>query len=556
MKANKSPVSILALGGLEEVGKNTYVIKNDKDLILIDAGVKFPGDILPGIDYVIPDYTYLKNNRHQIKALFITHGHEDHIGGIPFLIRTVYVPVIYAPRLAASLIRNKLDMMRIKEPVTIIEYDADSIINVGDFKVSFFRVTHSIPDAYGIVVDTSEGRIIETGDFKIDLTPVGPDFEINKLASIGKEGVDLLMSDSTNAEVDGYTPSETSVLAAIEDIFFKSEGRIIVSTFSSNISRIQQVVETAVKYGRKITIVGRSMENTVMVSRKYGYIKIPDDSIIEPELVRNYKLNQICVLCTGSQGEEMAALSRIAKGEHNKLRLIPGDTVVFSSSPIPGNGPSIEKIINLLYKKGANVITNDILFNLHSSGHPSKQELRLMLKLVDPRYFMPIHGEYRMLKIHADIGNALGIPKENTFILKNGESIILQNHVITKGPKFSAEPIYLDGTSTTAVSDSILRERYMMKEDGIVIITLNIDFTKKSLRTLPHIYTRGFIYTSTHKVIDDTANKVKDKINEYLSSPDFNVDVLKSEIKDVTKKYLFRKTERKPIVIPLILGGK
>ncbi|MDD4154572.1 MAG: ribonuclease J, partial [Bacilli bacterium] len=387
-----SGVSIYALGGLGEVGKNMYVLESDSTIIIIDSGVMFPGSEMPGVDYVIPDYTHLKNNRGKIRALFITHGHEDHIGGIPFLIQTVHIPVIYAPKLAAALIKHKLEDMRIKEPVKIIEYDSDSVLLVDIFKVSFFRVTHSIPDAYGLCVDTPDGRIVHTGDFKIDLTPVGPDIELDKIARIGSEGVDLLLSDSTNAEIEGYTQSETSIIAGINEIYGKADGRLIISTFSSNISRIQQLVEAAVRHNRKIAIVGRSMENAVSTSRAMGYIKLTDDNIVDLDNIQNYRANELCILCTGSQGEPMAALARIANGEHKSLRIFPGDTVVFSSSVIPGNGVLIDKIVNQLVRRGANVLTNSILLNIHSSGHPAKQELRLMLKLINPRYFMPIHG--------------------------------------------------------------------------------------------------------------------------------------------------------------------
>ena len=398
-----SGISVYALGGLGEVGKNMYVLESDTSIIIIDSGVMFPGSEMPGVDYVIPDYTHLKNNRGKIRALFITHGHEDHIGGIPFLIQSVHIPVIYAPKLAAALIKHKLEDMRIKEPVKIIEYNSDSILQVDVFKVSFFHVTHSIPDAYGICVDTPDGRIVHTGDFKIDLTPVGPDIELDKIARLGSEGVDLLLSDSTNAEIEGYTPSETSIIAGINEIFGKADGRLIVSTFSSNISRIQQLVEAAIKHNRKIAIVGRSMENAVATTRAMGYIKLSDKDIVDLDNIQNYRANELCILCTGSQGEPMAALARIANGEHKSLRIYPGDTVVFSSSVIPGNGVLIDKIVNQLVRRGANVLTNSILLNIHSSGHPAKQELRLMLKLINPRYLMPIHGDYRMLKFHTDL---------------------------------------------------------------------------------------------------------------------------------------------------------
>ena len=370
MAISSEPVYIYALGGLCEVGKNTYCIENEKNIIVIDAGVRFPEANLPGVNYVIPDYTRLKNNQRKIKALFITHGHEDHIGGIPFLLQTLYIPVIYAPKLAAALIKHKLDDMRIKTPVEIIVYDEDDVISCGDFTVSFFHVTHSIPDSYGICVDTPQGRVVHTGDFKIDLTPVGDNINLSKIAMIGLSGVDLLLSDSTNAEIEGYTPSEKNVYQSIYDIFDTAIGRILFSTFSSNISRIQQIVQAAIEHDRYITVIGRSMETVINIARDFGYIKVPDRYIVPVSDINQYKPNQICVLCTGSQGEPMAALSKIANGDNPHMRINPGDTVVFSSSAIPGNGVLIDRVVNKIAHQGANVLTNTILKDVHSSGHP------------------------------------------------------------------------------------------------------------------------------------------------------------------------------------------
>ena len=367
-------VKIYALGGLGEVGKNTYCIEDNDHLIIIDAGVKFPEDDLVGVDYVIPNYQHLKDNQSKIRAVFITHGHEDHIGAIPFLVKSIKVPIIYAPKLAAALIKQKLEDNKIKEKIKIVEYDENSTIQSGDFNVSFFRVTHSIPDSFGICIDTTEGRIVTTGDFKIDLTPVGPDIELHKMARIGEEGVDLLLADSTNAEKDGWTPSEKNVLTSINEIFDKAMGRLIISTFSSNISRIQQIVNCTLKHKRKICIIGRSMINTVDCARRFGYIKIPDSCIVDTSDLRSIKDRDLVILCTGSQGEPMAALSRIANGTLKEIRIVPGDTVVFSSSPIPGNGHSISKVVNQLTRCGADVITNSIFNEINSSGHPSRQE--------------------------------------------------------------------------------------------------------------------------------------------------------------------------------------
>ena len=427
MKIANNPIKIYALGGLGEVGKNTYCIESERHLIIIDAGVKFPEDDLVGVDYVIPNYTHLKNNQGKIRALFITHGHEDHIGAIPFLVKAIKVPVIYAPRLAAALIRQKLEEKKCKEKVNIIEYDENSNIVAGEFNVSFFRVTHSIPDSFGICVDTSEGRIVTTGDFKIDLTPVGPDIQIAKMADIGESGVDLLLADSTNAEKEGWTPSERNVINSINEIFDKAPGRLIISTFSSNVSRIQQIVESTILHHRKLVVVGRSMVNTLEYARKFGYIKIPTTILRTVETMHDCKDSEMVILCTGSQGEPMAALSRIANGTFKNLHIIPGDTVVFSSSPIPGNGTSINKVVNLLTRLGADVITNSVFSDIHSSGHPSRKELQLNLKLFNPKYFMPAHGEYHMLKLHADLAKNIGIPPENIFVLGNGDTLVLNN---------------------------------------------------------------------------------------------------------------------------------
>ena len=546
-----SAVSIYALGGLCEVGKNTYCIETEESLIIIDAGVMFPDESLPGVDYVIPDYSHLKTARQKIKGLFITHGHEDHIGGIPFLVQTLHIPVIYAPRLAAALIRHKLQDMHIRENINIVEIDSDSVIELNEFKVSFFYVTHSIPDSYGIVVDTKHGRIVHTGDFKIDLTPVGHEIEPTKIAQIGGEGVDLLLSDSTNAEIEGYTPSETNVLKAIREIFDIASGRVILSTFSSNISRIQQVIQVAVEHNRYVAIIGRSMENAVDISRKFGIIKIPDRRIIPISEIRNYKLNEVCILCTGSQGESMAALSRIANDEHKDLTIIPGDSVVFSSSAIPGNGVLIDNVINKLTRKGATVFTNSILLSVHSSGHPCKQELRLMLRLMKPKYFMPIHGEHHMLKIHSEIAQSLGMPKSNIFVLENGEMIKLENHKVTYDSSFVCEPVYIDGRDINEVSSSVLKDREILKNDGLVTVAVGIDSSKGIITVNPIVITKAFI-CNYKNIKEEIAELVRKKL-EVLVASKTTFSQIKAVIRNVVSQYIFRRTEREPMVIPVVM---
>ena len=554
MAVNQSPVSIYALGGLGEVGKNTYCIETDDSLIIIDAGVRFPGVNFPGVNYVIPDYQKLKSSQQKLKALIITHGHEDHIGAIPFLVQSVHIPVIYAPKLAAALIKKKLEEMRIRETVNIVEYDSNSELNIAEFHISFFYVTHSIPDAYGIVVDTPQGRIVHTGDFKIDLTPVGHQIELSKIAKIGSEGVDLLLSDSTNAEIEGYTPSESNVLKSIYEIFDNAQGRMILSTFSSNISRIQQIVQVAVEFDRKIAIIGRSMENVVQIARDFGYIKIPDNAIIPVEDIREYKAKEICVLCTGSQGEPMAALSRIANGDHKDLSIIPGDTVIFSSSAIPGNGILIEKVVNKLVRKGADVLTNSVLFAVHSSGHPSKQELRLMLKLMNPKYFMPIHGEYRMLKLHGEIAQQLGIPKENIFILENGESIVLNKHKITRGINYPASPIYIDGKDIKGINEAVLKDREILQDNGMIAVIFGISHKRGKIIVPPMVITKAFIENDT-KMSERIKQITTEELEKIIANHGSFADI-KNVIKTQIAAYVYRKTERRPLIVPVVMDEK
>ena len=551
MSVSESPISIYALGGLCEVGKNTYCIESENSLIIIDAGVLFPGADLPGVDYVIPDYQKLKNSRQKVKALFITHGHEDHIGAIPFLLQSLHIPVIYAPRLAIQLIRHKLEDMRIREEVKFVEYNGDSQVNIDEFKVSFFQVTHSIPDSYGIVVDTPQGRIVHTGDFKIDLTPVGQKIELSKIAKVGDSGVDLLLSDSTNAEIEGYTPSEKNVLSSIKDIFKAAPGRLILSTFSSNISRIQQICEVAVENNRKIAIIGRSMEHAVEAARDFGYIKIPDTSFIPINEINEHKLNEICVLCTGSQGEPMAALSRVANNEHKDLRIIPGDTIVFSSSAIPGNGVFIDRVVNQLVKKGANVLVNSILYSVHSSGHPSKQELRIMLHLIHPKYFMPIHGEYRMLKIHGEIAESLGVPHSNIFVLENGDSLILSKHKIVRGQHFAADPIFIDSKNVSGTNQAVVKDREILREGGMICISVVINSKTHKIIVPPKCITRAFSVDDaklTSRIEEIAKNGLEELMNQ---KPTFAS--IKSTLKKCIEVYVERKTERKPLVIPVVM---
>ena len=552
-KTISKPVSIYALGGLGEVGKNMYCFENESQIVIIDCGVKFPGVELPGINYIVPDFTHLKNNKNKIKALIITHGHEDHIGGIPFLIQHVNIPIIYAPRLACALIKSRLEEYHMAERVKISEYNSDTKINIGDFDISFFRVTHSIPDSFGVVINTSEGRIVSTGDFKVDLTPIGPDIELQKIAQLGRDGVDLLLSDSTNAENEGYTPSEKNVNDSINEIFNEAKGRIIVSTFSSNISRIHQICESAVKHNRKITIVGKSMEKAVEISRGFGYIHIPDSSIIPTEDIKLVKNSELLILCTGSQGEPNAALSRIANGDHKDIHIIPGDTVVFSSSAIPGNGIMIAHIVNLLTRCGADCITNSILADIHSSGHPSRQELRLILKLFNPKYFMPMHGEYRMLRLHAELAEEVGVPKNNCFVLDNGDTIILAKHKVSLGFQVEHGVSYIDGKDINGLAQAVMDDRKILTEDGMMIIAIAIDSHKNTFIVEPTIYNRGVITRNSEKTLEECRQLIKKAVGEKLASKT-NYAEIKTTVKEVVSAYLYSKTKRNPMIIPVIMN--
>ena len=430
---------VFALGGLGEVGKNMYCVMHNDEIIIVDSGVMFPEEELLGIDYVIPDYSYLKQNEEKIKALLITHGHEDHIGGIPFLLQRINIPKIYAPYQAKELIDKKLLEKNIKKK--IIVYNEDTKIKTKHFSIEFFRTTHSIPDSHGISITTPNGVIVMTGDFKFDLTPIGPVADIHKMARIGSNKVRLLMSDSTNALVEGTSLSESIVDENLNEIFATNKGsRIIIATFASNVYRLKHIIETCKKFNRKVVLFGRSMDTSVDIAIKCGYIK-DKNIIISSEAANTMKPCEICLLCTGSQGEPLAALSRIADGSHRQIKLIPNDIVIFSSSPIPGNAASVGKTINKLYLKGVKVYTNSTT-DIHSSGHANQEELKLMLRLIEPEYFAPYHGEYRMLKSHCDLAIECGIPREKTFILENGDVLSITKNGIKKSGKIPSGEIY------------------------------------------------------------------------------------------------------------------
>ena len=552
MQNSKDITQVIALGGLGEVGKNMYVISHNEELLIIDAGVMFPEDELLGIDYVIQDVTYLKQNENRIKALFITHGHEDHIGGISFLLQSVNIPVIYAPKIAADLINKKLQEKNIKyENMEIITKDL--VVNFKNFKIEFVNTTHSIPDSFALAIHTPNGVIFETGDFKFDLTPIGPMADIHKMAEIGKKGVKLLLSDSTNALSSGFSKSESCVDETLNDIISSHHGRVIIATFASNIYRIKHIVETCRNNNRKIVTFGRSMETSIDLAVNNGLIK--DKSVfVENNVAKDLKKNEVCILCTGSQGEPLAALSRIANGVHKQISLLPDDLVVFSSSPIPGNAASINRIINKLYLKGVKVFTNSEFSDIHTSGHAKQEELKWMLRIIKPEYFMPMHGEYRMLKEHGDIAVSCDIDENNILICKNGDVVELSKDGVRKNGTIQAGDVYVDGSRIGDVGSVVIKDRKLMSKDGILVTILNINPMTRKLLIKPNITTRGFIMVNENP---DLINKIEHKVNDivvnYLQKNTYSFTDLKNQIILELHPYINELTGRRPIILPVIM---
>ncbi|MBE6117481.1 MAG: ribonuclease J [Solobacterium sp.] len=553
----KTDTLVYAMGGLGEVGKNMYCFEHDDEIIIIDCGVLFPGESLPGVDYVIPDWSYLVKNQAKIKAMIITHGHEDHIGAIPFFLQSVHLKEIYAPRFAKALIEKKLEEHRLLRNCRILTIDEASHIQTKYFDVGFYNTIHSFPDSLGVFVNTPNGRAVETGDYKFDFTPIGEKSDFQKMAYMGQIGVTLLMSDSTNSGVPGFSISERKVAATLLEQMRKTPGRLLVSTFASNVMRLNQILEGAVSCNRKVAIFGRSMENVVEIARKNGVIHIPDDSFITGNELNTLPPNRICIVCTGSQGEPMAALSRIANGTHRFLKIIPGDTVIFSSNPIPGNATSVGSVVNKLTRIGANVIVNSPLTSLHTTGHAPQEEQKLMLNLIEPKYFMPIHGEYKMLVQHAYTAQVCGIEPERCLICSNGDIVVMRDgECFIANERIQTDAVYVDGNDASGLSTLVVKDRQILANSGMVAVIVTIDSRYNRILCRPSIVSRGFVYIKDNQTLLKEAevllyDALKTKMQQRITFND-----IKNTIRGTLEPFLYQKTKRNPIVIPVILNQK
>ena len=551
-RKNTNKIKVMALGGLNEIGKNMTVIEYKDEIIVIDAGMSFPDDEMLGVDVVIPDISYLIKNKDKIKGIFITHGHEDHIGALPYILKKINIP-IYGAKLSIGLIQVKLKEHKINNAKLNVVSPRD-IIKLSHMEVEFIKNNHSIPDACSIAVHTDQGIIYHTGDFKIDLTPIdGEVMDIHRICELSKKGVLLLLADSTNAEQPGSTMSEKTVGAGLDDLFRKaSNSRIIVATFASNIHRLQQIINTAEKFNRKVAVSGRSMVNVVAVATELGYLNIPDNMLIDLNDISKYEDNEVVLITTGSQGEPMSALARMASAEHKKVEIKRGDLIIISAHPIPGNEKLISKVINSLFEKGAEVVYDES--DIHVSGHAKQEELKLMHRLVRPKFFMPAHGEYRMLKIHAELAEELGMPSQNIFVNKTGDVLEIDRNSAKVTGTIPTGNVLVDGLGVGDVGNIVLRDRKHLSEDGLMIVVVTISKEDGRVLAGPDIISRGFVYVrESEDLMDGAKNVIKDVLRDCEDRNIKEWAYLKNNIKEDLKEYLYQKTKRNPMILPIIM---
>ncbi|MCC5427234.1 ribonuclease J [Clostridium botulinum] len=551
--SNKDSVKVIPLGGLGEIGKNITAFEYGNEIVIIDCGISFPDDEMYGVDLVIPDITYLLNNKDKVKAIFLTHGHEDHIGSLPYILQQLNRPV-YGTALTLGIVENKLKEHNMLSDCELNKVEAGDIVELKNLKIEFIRNTHSIADSCSIAIHTPVGVILHTGDFKIDYTPIdGLVMDFHRIAELGKKGVLLLMADSTNVQRKGHTISEKSIGETLTKIFSNAKGRVIVATFASNIHRMQQIIDASIEYGRKVAFSGRSMENISKVAMDLGYLHIPETYLITVDEMKNYPNEQITIITTGSQGEPMAALARIAYSNHRKIAIEPKDLFIISASPIPGNEKLISRVINELFKKGADVIY-EALEEVHVSGHAYEEELKLIHTLVHPKYFMPVHGEYRHLKRHVDLAMELGMERENIFSLETGQVLEISHEEAKVSGKVRTGSIFVDGIGVGDVGNIVLRDRRYLAQDGMLTIVVTLEKESYSVIAGPDVITRGFIYVKeSEDLINEVKEIVKKELENCLENKIIEWYVLKSNIKKSVEKYLYEKTKRRPIVLPIIM---
>ena len=552
-KGKKEPrLKVIPIGGLNEIGKNMTLLEYDDQILIIDCGMSFPEDEMYGIDIVIPDFTYLIENREKLVGMVITHGHEDHIGAIPYLLKHIKIP-IYGTRLTLGLIENKLKEHQVVGDLRNI--NAGDNFQLGDFKIETIRTTHSIADSICLVIETPAGIVFHSGDFKIDYTPIdGEPIDLSKLAEIGKRGVTLMLCDSTNATRKGFTSSERVVGQTIENIFRQAKTRIIIATFSSNVHRVQKIIESAIKVGRKVAISGRSMENVVAIAIELGYLNIPDGTIIDLKVAKNLPDEKVVIITTGSQGEPMSALSRIASGEHRSVKLKKGDMVILSSTPVPGNEKTVSNVVNKLFEKGAEVIYSDIA-DIHVSGHACQEELKLIHSLIKPKFFMPVHGEYRHLIQHAHLAESLGMEPENIFVMDNGKILnISKSKAFIDEQKINAEAILVDGLGVGDVGNIVLRDRKQLSESGLIIVVAAIDKESQIVVSGPDIISRGFVYVRENEpLMEEARNVAIDAIERCFQRNIRDWSSMKAQVRDSLGGYIYETTKRNPIILPIFL---